>query len=258
MSPTKYSLAWNEFESAAAKTFKDLLSDNNFTDVTLACEDDRQINAHKIILSSCSSFFERILLKNSQKNPIIYFKGICFKDLELIMRFIYLGEAEVGEENLQRFLDSAKELEIKGLDQMFATNEGIDQEIPKKSQEIVKGEASENLVETIVEEMPEENKGNNIEGDNEISTSDFASKLSKLVKAERSDKKSSTESQKMKSHGMSGFYCQECNKEFSGKGSLLNHTRYIHEGIVYSCDFCEYKAGQANNLKNHVIKKHTS
>ena len=151
MSPTKYSLAWNEFESAAAKTFKDLLCDNKFTDVTLACEDDRQINAHKIILSSCSSFFERILLKKSHKNPIIYFKGICFKDLELIMRFIYLGEAEVGEENLQRFLDSAKELEIKGLDQMYETNEGINQEIAEKSEESVQGEASENLVETIVE-----------------------------------------------------------------------------------------------------------
>ena len=81
MSETKFSLQWNEFDSVATKTFKDLLLDNNFTDVTLACEDDNQINAHKIILSSASPFFERIFLKNSKANLLVYLKGVSFKDL---------------------------------------------------------------------------------------------------------------------------------------------------------------------------------
>ena len=187
MSETKYSLEWNEFEGVAAKTFKDLLADNNFTDVTLACEDDKQINAHKIILSSCSTFFERIFLKNSSKNLLIYLKGITFKDLGMIMRFIYLGEAEVDQGDLQGFLKASKELEITGLTQNLASSEGINVECSGKSeptpQEIV-NELSENIIideeNIIIEEETEEIGFNNIidEDKNEIATLDFSSDIS--------------------------------------------------------------------------------
>ena len=117
MAETNYSLKWNEFENMAANTFKDLVSDNNFSDVTLVCEDGEQINAHKIILSSCSSFFKTIFLKtkNQSQNLLIYLKSINSKDLRLMMRFIYLGEAQVNEANLQEFLEAGKDLKIDGL-----------------------------------------------------------------------------------------------------------------------------------------------
>ena len=54
----KYNLNRNEFGSSTVNTFKDLLSDEDFTDVTLACDDDKQIKAHKAILSSSSAFFQ--------------------------------------------------------------------------------------------------------------------------------------------------------------------------------------------------------
>ena len=54
-----YSLKWNKFESAATATLKSLHSDLDFTDVTLACEDDQQIESHKVILSAASPFFHR-------------------------------------------------------------------------------------------------------------------------------------------------------------------------------------------------------
>ena len=44
---------WSEFSDLAKNTFKDLLSDQNFIDVTLANEDNKLINAHKVILSAC-------------------------------------------------------------------------------------------------------------------------------------------------------------------------------------------------------------
>jgi len=117
MTGTNYSLKWNELESIAANTFKDLVSDNHFSDVTLVCEDGEEINAHKIILSSCSSFFKKLFLKtkNFNKNMMIYLKGINSKDLELMMRFIYLGEAQVREESLPNFLEAGKDLKIDGL-----------------------------------------------------------------------------------------------------------------------------------------------
>ena len=111
----RFSLSWNEFESGTTKTFNNLLLDTNFTNVTLVCEDDRQINAHKVILASCSPFFMRILLKNPHNNPLIYLKGVKYLDLQAIINFIYLGQAEIKEEHFQRFMDSAKDLEINGI-----------------------------------------------------------------------------------------------------------------------------------------------
>ena len=111
----KYNLNWNEFGSSTVETFKELLSDEEFTDVTLACDDDKQIKAHKAILCSSSTFFKRILKKNPHQHPLVYLKGINQESLQSIVQFIYLGQTEVAQDNLDIFMTAAKELEIRGL-----------------------------------------------------------------------------------------------------------------------------------------------
>ena len=60
MVPERYELSWKEFEQCASQTFRDHFNSDEYADVTLACDDDKQIKAHKAILSSCSPFFKRI------------------------------------------------------------------------------------------------------------------------------------------------------------------------------------------------------
>ena len=69
MGDVKVILSWNEFATNAPKTFKQLWREQDFTDVTLATEDDQQIKAHKVILSSSSDFFRNLLLRNPHPNP---------------------------------------------------------------------------------------------------------------------------------------------------------------------------------------------
>ena len=57
----KYSLKWNDFTVNVASTFRDLHSRHDFVDVTLACADGSTLEAHKVILSSVSSYFRDIL-----------------------------------------------------------------------------------------------------------------------------------------------------------------------------------------------------
>ena len=92
-----FNLAWNQFESCAASTFKNLLADQDFADVTLACDGDKQVTAHKVILSACSPFFRNILKKNRHQHPLLYLKGVKYRHLELIVKFIYLGQIEIGK-----------------------------------------------------------------------------------------------------------------------------------------------------------------
>ena len=44
-----------------------------------------------------------------------FFKGICIKDLQIALEFIYCGQVNVEMESLDGFLRVAEELAIKGL-----------------------------------------------------------------------------------------------------------------------------------------------
>ena len=112
---TQVTLSWKEFEQCAGNAFKGLYQDSDFTDVTLACMDDIQIKAHKVILTASSPFFKNILAKNAHSHPLLYLKGINGKVLEALLAFMYMGESKVLEADLKDFLDTADELKIKGL-----------------------------------------------------------------------------------------------------------------------------------------------
>ena len=90
-------------------------NDQDFADVTLATADHQQIKAHKVILSSCSEFFWNILLKNPHQNTLIYLRAIKYKELAMVMEFIYLGQCDVGQNELQDFLTTGNDLEVGGL-----------------------------------------------------------------------------------------------------------------------------------------------
>ena len=43
MESQKFNLCWNEFDKAATSTFKQLVEDQHFTDVTIGCDGDDTI-----------------------------------------------------------------------------------------------------------------------------------------------------------------------------------------------------------------------
>ena len=112
----KLCLRWNDFQENVTTAFGSLKEDNKFTDVTLACEDGQQIEAHKVILAACSPFFENLLNKNAKKphHPLIYMKGMKFEGLYAIIDFLYLGEANIFQESLDSLLNVAEDLKLKG------------------------------------------------------------------------------------------------------------------------------------------------
>jgi len=112
----KFCLRWNDFESNISAAFRELRDDKDFFDVTLAC-DDEQIQAHKVILSACSPFFRDILRRNHHQHPLLYLKGVKYTDLQAVLNFMYHGEVNVAQEELNSFLAVAEDLRVKGLTQ---------------------------------------------------------------------------------------------------------------------------------------------
>ena len=104
-----FCLQWNDFAENVSGAFKELRTECDFFDVTLACTDSgaKTLQAHKVILSACSNFFKSMFRQqnnaNKHPNPYIYLRGVTYSDLTSILDFIYNGEAF----NYQFFLDVA-------------------------------------------------------------------------------------------------------------------------------------------------------
>ena len=105
----KLCLTWNDFQENVKTAFTNLRDDKHFTDVTLACEDGRQFEAHRVILAASSPFFQKLLENNQHPHPLVYMKGLKSDDLVSIVDFLYCGEANVYQENLDSFLAIAEE-----------------------------------------------------------------------------------------------------------------------------------------------------
>ena len=112
----KFCLKWNDFESNITSAFREIKEEKDFFDVTIACGDD-QVQAHKVILSACSPFFKNLLRRNQHPHPLLYLKGISFSGIQSVLNFMYHGEANIAQEDLNTFLSVAEELKVKGLTQ---------------------------------------------------------------------------------------------------------------------------------------------
>ena len=120
MSEEKFCLKWNDFESNISSSFRELCEAKDLFDLTLVCGEFHQFQAHKVVLSASSPFFRRVLCQSHHKNnnnPMIYLRGISQTDLQYILDFIYYGEVNVTQDNLNSFLAVAEDLKIKGLTQ---------------------------------------------------------------------------------------------------------------------------------------------
>jgi len=130
----KFCLKWNDYQSNIGHAFNDLREEKDFFDVTLACEDN-QIEAHKVVLSACSPFFKTILKRNPHQHPLLYLKGVNSRDLGSLLNFMYQGQVNVAQENLNTFLTVAEEFKVKGLTQGSSekNKKKLEQELNKHS-----------------------------------------------------------------------------------------------------------------------------
>jgi len=118
-----FCLRWNDFETNISHAFQAIREEKDFFDVTIACEDE-QVQAHKVILSACSPFFKKVLRKNPHQHPLLFLKGVKYAEIVSILNFMYHGEVNVTQDDLNGFLAVAEELKVKGLTQNDQNNSG--------------------------------------------------------------------------------------------------------------------------------------
>ena len=71
--------------------------------------------SHKLVLSTCSEYFEQIFEKTECKHPFIVLTGIKPQELEALLTYMYEGSVNVTQDQLRGVMKAAECLQIKGL-----------------------------------------------------------------------------------------------------------------------------------------------
>ena len=256
-------LQWNDFKENATTAFESLREDNDFSDVTLACEDGKQFEAHKVILASSSPFFQNILRRNKHAHPLIYMRGVKSEDLVAIIDFLYCGEANVCQENLESFLAIGEELQLKGLRGQTNDNE-VEQMGATKPRKVPVLRKEPKI------SMFSEFSGANI--DNQIADYDYDTSVGNGIMALKSHFTGDLQELECKTNSMMAktsnrsirgqllHMCTLCGKE-AEQTQMKNHIEANHlEGISVPCNLCEKTFRSRNSLAKHktVYHKHNS
>ena len=254
----KLCLQWNDFTESVNSAFGRLRNDKELADVTLACEDGQEIEAHKVILAASSPFFEKILQKSKHPHPLIYLRGYKSKNILAILDFLYLGEANVFQEDFESFLAIAEEIQLKGFKKQTSKDLIQEHEETQNAEPIQKGRGLLN---------PQLDLKSNKDGPCSNSTAEAISNQSNtdLQKLEEKVKTMMEKGQKMiqvgkKANGtpiqFTSFSCKVCGKE-GPKSSLRDHIEARHlEGICIPCDVCGIVLSSRASLKVHKGRYH--
>ena len=241
----KLCILWDDFDENLKSAFGNLREDNDFADVTLACEDGRQVEAHKVILAASSPFFQKLLGRNNHPHPLIFMRGVKYDNLLAVLDFLYRGETNIFQENLDSFLAIAEELQLKGLwmgppdekvkdfeedNKLLLPSFNGNAKIPKNSVKKQSYYPGENRTLAVPR---------NFSGD--------------LAELEERVKSMMEKGQTVLPNGR-GFadLCKVCGKE--GRGHhIKDHIEANHlEGIIIPCDLCDKTFRSRNSFRQHM------
>ena len=240
-SSEKLCLQWNDFKDNVSSSFGDLREDRDFTDVTLACEDGQQVEAHKVILASSSPFFKDILKRNKHPHPLIFMRGLKSEDLVAIVDFLYFGEANVFQENLDSFLALAEELRLKGLmDNSDKTKESTKDADPIFESTMVKTEKTkQNQAQRNIQHKNSTNPDTTVALEN-LDSNDLDEQIkSMMTKAD-----------------VGTWKCNICGKQ-SKHSHMIDHIEANHiTGVSHACDICGKTSRSRHALATHKNSFH--
>ena len=263
----KFCLKWNQFDQNLKSSLSRMRDSAQLTDVTVLCEDGTRFAAHRLILAACSSFFKQIFITNDNSPAWIYLKGVESLMLRFMLEYVYVGEVEVPEQSLAKFLETAGELKIKGLAKYAGNSVRLDKEEAQtepawQSPEVkVETETTVDLPEQSFndheleeEEEEEEEPREMIIAEDEIQTSPPTNDgplFSAEVNAEL-DKQ--IEEILVKNDGV--WSCKVCGKFANHKSKLKQHVETHIDGFSHPCGICGKSYRSRNVLRMHLSRDH--
>ena len=266
-SDEKLCLQWNDFQDNVSSAFGNLREDTDFTDVTLACEDGQQVEAHKLVLISSGPFFLNLLKRNKHSHPLVYMRGIKYESLLSLVDFLYRGEANVYQDDLDSFLAMADELQLKGLDKGEREEEEVESvsknDSDRRRSQLSNTMSRNNIVATSKDDATSQGWKNKVEMSSapETAIALMLNSFSGNTNLEELDEKvksmmTFSENKLPKQKGRARI-CKVCGKE-GQMIAIMNHIEANHmTNISISCDVCGKTPSTRHALKEHKRINHS-
>ena len=257
----KLCLQWNDFKANTNSAFGRLRDDKGFTDVTLACEDGQQVEAHKVVLLASSPFFLNILKRNKHPHPLIYMRGVRSENMKAMVDFFYYGETNVDQENLDSFLVLAEELRLKGLrgNQTEKGEDNFQGQAPiGKPQQTLPTSRSASKKYPLSKHVLYENGLAHGAGEKALAMINESTNNTDVESLDKQVKSMMTVSENVDLRGRKKRICKACGKEGS-MGNIMDHIEAHHiTGISIPCELCGKIFTSRISLRTHKSRFHRS
>eukprot|EP00092_Neocalanus_flemingeri_P107165 GFUD01137545.1.p1 GENE.GFUD01137545.1~~GFUD01137545.1.p1 ORF type:complete len:282 (+),score=70.92 GFUD01137545.1:58-903(+) len=268
-------LDWEGHQEFSSTILKNLLFDENSSNVTLVSEDNKSVHAHRFVLNYASSFFKEILKNNPEKHLTLHLQGLKYETMINLVKYIYLGQAIVRKEEWEDFLTNATKWNIVKLAE--SNNSEVSEPSETKpetdcdNEELLReqsdlSEQSDDLLKVVKKEISTDTVDEIDSNDDKPLKSEQSIPLEKSIPIEKKFNKIR-------------FECDLCQKDFSNISDLIQHKKdHIsntevlkseHQEDDYAtnqtpkssahehyCDLCDYKCSRPSRLKTHKRSKH--
>ena len=248
-------LSWNLFEENIKESLRELREEKDYFDVTLACEGDFQVDAHKIVLSMGSLFFRDIFKKSRNKNTFVFLKGLNQSQLENLLNFLYNGETKMERDDLSGFFKISKELHIMGLESFQEESEETIIPSPKDHSILEEIDTPEDdFINCDITDTEEFAFTHNLValGDGSfLGKPDEIEHKTRIVKQEQISDKADIDTKGEAPIPGDAFTCHICRKTSVSKKALSVHKINYHSQLTFDCQICG-KSG----MKKIIFKSH--
>ena len=237
----KYRINWDRHGANISEAFRSLRKDEHLSDVTLACE-EHQFQAHKVVLSAGSSFFERILKTHKHPSPLIFLKGVEAKILDRLLDYMYHGNVEVKQEELEIFLKSGEELGLRGLAASGSKPAGVPSEELSPSQNEMK--LSSELAKDFQDlEAPPH--------------SSVSSSSTTPLEEDQNMMCGDTGTSATVAHNFQIEEWKDLKKYVTVVKSIHGVGKAVHNSVVqYKCSLCKRTMNHIENMMRHIESEH--
>ena len=243
----KFCLKWNDFQSNVANSFRRLRSEEDFHDVTLVSDDRHTVSAHKIILSASSEYFKAILKSNKHSHPMLCLPGVNSGDLQNILDFIYNGEIQILQEQLDQFLNIAQRFQLEGLTQSEGENNPELQQFEDQHKFIPENQSMDTRVPDDITGMDEIPMKSQFVKTQNIVAMDSAN----FENIEELDRTINDMIEKVDDNG-STRRCIPCGKISKYTSHAREHAETHIEGLSFPCKYCDKTFRSRPNLRDHI------
>ena len=105
----------HNFQMNIARYADSMMSEGTLHNVVLVSSDFEEFLGHMVVLSACSGFFRAVLARLQGQVPHTFFiKGVRGRELRAALEYIYQGKTCVSHDNLQTFMEIAKDSDLMG------------------------------------------------------------------------------------------------------------------------------------------------